>query len=329
MLSAALPWRADTVYLRLGLVEQERGQIDAARAYWARTSLALPYLLAQGDARQVMGQTRVAKDYYAHAVALAPASSSARYRMGTVELARGDYVAALSSLQDALALDTYNDPSEKGKTYSALGSVMAAQGRWGDAVAFYEQAEAASPHFEDQGALAQALYRRDGNAQAAESYLRQSIAGKPGLVGPYVALMDILHSQGRDSEALDLGRQAMRRFPENTEPLLAAGRIYMAQDAYTEAENMFQRATVLRPRQAEARYWLGRAALAQQNLALAVQAFTEAVALAPGDSGYQTLLGNALHLTGDKAGAAAAYRRALEIDPNNATARRGLEGLTR
>ncbi len=60
-----------------------------------------------------------------------------------------------------------------------------------------------------------------------------------------------------------------------------------------------------------------------------MQAFTEAVALAPGDSGYQTLLGNALHLTGDKAGAAAAYRRALEIDPNNATARRGLEGLTR
>ncbi len=328
LLADALPWRADTVYLRLGLVADAQGQAEQARAYWLQTPLALPFLLAQSDALALKGQPIAARAYVEHALAVAPASSSALYRSGTLALADGRTDDALAALQKALDLHAFADgAAERGETYAAIGSIMTAQGRWADAVAVYQQAQAIAPQFSWQRELAMALLRRDGNTVAADALLRESIARTPGQAASYVGLMDILYASGRSSEAIDLGITTIRRFPEASEPLILLGRIYAEQKAWDQAESMFQRAVTLRPRQPEARLWLVRIAMERKQPKVAVALLDEAIALMPDQAIYYVTLGDVRLAMSDTAAAAQAYRRALELDPENSMALKGLDSL--
>ena len=328
LLKQALPWKAATVNLRLGLVENERGHIEAARAYWSQTPLALSYLLAQGNRYDKLGLHSQAEPWFEHAVAVAPSSSSAWYHSGLMARDKGHLSEALAALRKALDLDNFRYPAtERGETYAALASVMGAQGHWAEAVALYQQAETVSSLFLQQADVAWALYQRDGNADAAEDYLRQSIRQMPQQVEPYVALIDMLHVVGHDDEAIELGKKTVLQFPDEIAPLLALGRVYMAQRAYPQAEAMFRQAVTLRPSLPEAYVWLGRLAMEQQQPRGAITTFTEAIRLSPEQADYYTLLGDAYQAAGDTANAAESYRKALDLDPQNAAAQRGLDNL--
>lgn len=69
-LSLSLPWNAQATYVRLGLLHSGRGQDEQALAMWQRTPLALPYLQAQGEARQEVGDAPGAQWYLQRAAGL-------------------------------------------------------------------------------------------------------------------------------------------------------------------------------------------------------------------------------------------------------------------
>jgi tetratricopeptide (TPR) repeat protein len=330
MLNGALPWKADTVNLRLGLLMNERGLADQAQQYWAKTPLAFPFLLAQGDAQWTLGHVGPARAYFLDAAAIDPGSSRAQYRLGTIAARERRPDDALSAFRNAIALDNYDGALvEKSRTYAGIGSILSGQKHWAEAVDAFQQAQAISPSFGAQAELARALYSRDGNAQAAEAYLRSAMRTTPGQIEPYLGLIDILEADERPDEALAVARDASNRFPDYTQPLMALGRLDMQRQAYAEARVMFRRALVIRPKLVDAQEWLGRLALAQQKPAEAIAAFNEAIQLAPDQAGYYILLGDAQRMAGQLSEAGASYRRALEIDPGNAQAERALEGLSK
>ena len=329
MLVEALPWRADTVNLRLGIIADKRGQSDRATAYWSKSPLALPFLLIQGDTARLLDEPAAVKRYYAQAVAVDPASSSAQYRAGVQALSEGRKGDALVALQRALALDNYYQANgeEEGKTHSAIAGIMEEQRRWDEAVRMYERAQAVWPGFTDQIELAWALFRRDGGTQSAEAYLRQQMSASPQLYQPWVGLTDMLHAAGRDNEAVAVGTQAVQRFPDSSAPLLSLANVYIDLGAFDKAEQMARRAVLVRPRQPEARVLLGRALLAQKKPPAAIDALKEAIRLAPNRSSYYLDLGKAYRLASDFPAAANAFRRVLELEPGNAEAQLALDGL--
>jgi putative inorganic carbon (HCO3(-)) transporter len=330
LLTASLPWRADVVNLRLGMVYNEQGKPSEARAAWARTNLALDYLLSQANARLTMGETAQASSYVAHALAVAPTSSPALYLAGAAAFSEGRFADAITLFEKALAYDTYTPHSDqKARTLASLGNALMVQKRWPEAVAAYEQAEAIAARFTWQRELAYAMLQRDGNSAAAESYLLRAIAQSPGQVEPYVGMMDVMLASGRTAEAIALGEQTIRRFPEALSPLIVLGRIYIDQGAFDRARDMFQRAVTLRPRLVESRLWLVRIALAQQQPAEALAVLDEAMALSPDQPEYYASLGDVKVALADWTGAALAYGRALELDPANVAARNGLSKLPR
>jgi len=327
-LLAALPWKSDTVYIRLGLVMQEQGKAAEARAYWAQAPSSLAFLVAQGDAQADLGRARQAKSYYEHAAAVFPSSSSALLRMGAVAASEGRLSDALAMYGRAAELDAYLDPDdERPRTYVAIGQILDAQGRSGEAVAMMQKAEALMRDFTFQADLAMAMYHRDGNARAAEAYLQDSMKILPQQISSYVALMSILRLENRGVEALELGLQTARLFPTHTEPVIIMGRIYLEREDYDRAEEMFERARALRPRLIDAYLGLWSVAQARQDAQSAVAALREASALAPDDAHIYALLGDAEKNVGNLGEARKAYLHALELDPQNGRAQRGLDGL--
>lgn len=327
-LQQALPYRADVVYLRLGLAAEALGRSDEAYTYWRQTPLALPHLLSQADARLSLGQEAEAVAYTVRALAVAPASSSALYHSGVMAMRRGRAADARSAFERALAADDFLYPvNERAAVLKGLGDLYAAERRWADAVEMYRQAQTVSPGIPVHTAVAWALYRRDGNSVAAEAYLRESIAAGPPDVHRHEALMQILQAAGDADQALAVGLQAIPLFPEHTEALLATARLYSERKQYPDAEMLLRRALAIRPRQTETFVLLGQVELAQGRAQEAAAALRQAVALAPAESSYHVLLGDALRRAGDSAGAAAAYRQALSLDPKNTAAQRGLESL--
>jgi tetratricopeptide (TPR) repeat protein len=328
LLRDALPWRADTVYLRLGIVENERGRVEPARAYWALTPQALPYLLAQGDLRSGLGQASQASAYFAHAAALAPQSSSALYRVGQLTAAQGDASAALLRLQQAIDMDNFDGgASEKANAYAALGSVLRSQQRWGEAVQAYQQAQALASPFIWQRDLVHSMYRRDGNSVAAEAYARASIIQSPNLVEPYMGLIEVLDAEGRVDEALDVGWTAVNRFPDASAPMLYMGQVYMERGEYDKAEDLFERVVILRPRNAQLRMWLVRLALQRQQPELALAELRKGLSLMPNEATFYVAIGDIERAAGNTGAARTAYRSALAIDAQNAAAQRGLSAL--
>ncbi len=328
LLKQTMPWKADTVNLRLGIAANEQGQTEQARAYWTRTSSALPYLLAQGSQRMVLGQVKQAGAYFAHAAAVAPQSSSALYRAGALAAAQGNAGVALPLLQQAVDLDSFSGgKGEKAEAYAASGGILRSQQRWAEAVQAYQDAEALALRFTWQRELAQSLYHRDGNGAAAEAYLQQSIRTSPNQAEPYMGLIDIYDAEGRVDDAVALGLTTIKRFPDASAPLLYLGQVYMSRGQHDDAEAMFERVVALRPRSAAMRMWLVRLALQRQQPESAVAILTEGLRLMPGEGSFYVAMGDIQRSSGDLAGAKVSYLRALAIDPQDSAAQRGLDAL--
>jgi len=133
-----------------------------------------------------------------------------------------------------------------------------------------------------------------------------------------------LKDTGRVSEALDLYRRLVTRWPRNADLYhdlaVAAG----AAGLTKEAARAEQAALALEPSNASAANGLGLAHVENGRTAAATAAFEQAVALDPSNAAYWTNLGNARRAQGNAAAAEAAYRRALELDPRYADAANGI-----
>jgi arylsulfatase A-like enzyme/Flp pilus assembly protein TadD len=172
------------------------------------------------------------------------------------------------------------------------------------------------------------------HAEAAVAVLTKLAAANPDAAVFQTTYARALLESGQKARALDVYRQAAKRWP--TDPLLLHDLAVAARDAagrtegaaarvlLDEAVRADQAALVVAPRSAMAHNGLGLLAIDRGRPQDAVKEFEQATTIDPNNAVYWANLGNARRATQETAGAEQAYRRAVEVDARTPDALNGL-----
>jgi arylsulfatase A-like enzyme/tetratricopeptide (TPR) repeat protein len=172
------------------------------------------------------------------------------------------------------------------------------------------------------------------HAEAAVAVLTKLAAANPDAAVFQTTRARALLESGQKARALDVYRQAAKRWP--TDPLLLHDLAVAARDAaggtsgaaaralLDEAVRADQAALVVAPSNAMAHNGLGLLAIDRGRPQEAVKEFEQATTTDPNNAGYWANLGNAKRAMQETAGAEQAYRRALEVDARTPDALNGL-----
>lgn len=241
------------------------------------------------------------------------------------------------------------------RQYPALGDLYGRAGRWRDAVGVYQKIVAAnSRNFEAKLNLAQALLnledrdralearalleavleaRKDdaqalylltltcqqlGETDQAETTARRLIAARPDVPVAYAALAGVMAESGRFEGALEVLRDAEKRFPSDTTILFQTGAVLEQQQRLDEAEEAFKKVLARDPSHAPALNYLGyMLAERGERLEESVEYIKRALAIEPDNAAYLDSLGWAYFRLGRLDLAEAPLRRAAEGRAND------------
>lgn len=200
--------------------------------------------------------------------------------LGSSLAAQNKFEEAIASFQKVVALDP-----NSAETHFNLGVALASQGRLEQAIASYRKTVSLNPrlavaHFN----LATALQQQEQFDAAIASY-RKAVAIEPGFFEAYGNMGTILQAQGKLDEAVASYRQALA--------------------IHADARGHFNLATALRD---------------QGLLEPAIASFRNALALQPDYAEAHNYLGEALRDQGKMQEAVDSYQNALAIDPDHAEA---------
>jgi tetratricopeptide (TPR) repeat protein len=205
----------------------------------ARYNLALA-LMKRGDRQRAIEELR-------RAIAGKPDSASAHHALGTLLEADKKLPEAVAEYQAVLHADSHF-PSGA----IDLARVLAAQQKFGDAVAVLQEALKLSPSAEEAESVGAALgvtYAESGNSPKATETLRQLIADHPDSPGPHLALGTVLGQQGEPAsgDAIAEFREAVRLDPDAAPARLALGGALLDQKKYSDALSVLQEYLGRRP----------------------------------------------------------------------------------
>ncbi len=130
----------------------------------------------------------------------------------------------------------------------------------------------------------------------------------------------IAHQMGRNEQAIDWIRRAIRVTPDNPAYHCNLGEVLRAMHRLEEAVSSYRRALEIAPATPEVHNNLGNALRSQGDLAGAVEAYHRAIEFHPNYAEAYANLGSALSHLGQFDKAASACQRALEIWPDFAPA---------
>ena len=197
---------------------------------------------------------------------------------------------------------------------SNLGAVLAAQGRYLDAIDAYEVALRVAPK-NNAILLNLALsHYKVGQIPQAASRLEQ--IGESGTMQARLLLADCLLQMDQNARVVKLLEPVVSQRPDDLAIAYLLGTALLRDGKVAEGQKLLDR--ILRNGDsAEARLLMGTARFGMGEFADALKEFQRAVELngeLPSANGY---LGRALLATGDMKGAAAAFRRELDLNPND------------
>lgn len=158
------------------------------------------------------GQLEDAIQNYRSALGVAPQNMALWHQMAKLYEAQGNFVAAIDSYEQAIALQS----EQPFWVYRHLGFALAQQGQLQEAIVQYERSIALQPQDDATYSLLGKAQQQLGNIQgAAESY-KSAIALNPQQpVGVYISLGDV-RSQQRDIDgAIAAYEKALELDPEN------------------------------------------------------------------------------------------------------------------
>jgi Tfp pilus assembly protein PilF len=290
----------------------------------------------QGRVLSDLGDAAGAREALQRLLAVAPASADRAAHLtllASAEESLGDSSAALARFREAVAADGALDDAHGGLTRS-----LVQEGETEEAIdAFIAWADLGEGS--QRGArLLQAAELELGQAdtERAEGLLRDALDADPTLGSGWRAIAELLASQGRDTELIELSDAAFATDLDATDHAriaLLRGRALEQRGDAGDAAEAFAGAAEHDPRCAEGALSaarLRRGLGSWQDAAAVLERFVER---APADAG--SLIAPALHQLGrlragpleDVEGAVAVYRRALEADPELQEAKEALADL--
>lgn len=242
---------------------------------------------------------------------------------------KADYSTAEDVLRQSLA--ALPNSSEWSLWSCRLGDALRGQKRWNEAEAAYENALIRNPNeWLAHIGLGWTRYERGDGLQEAMSEFQEVINTPESRGYGQFAIAQVLTREKRFEEAdgwfvqaLALNSEIPWWYAARGNAARQAGNLALALTVYQEALTRF-------PDFEPAYFEIAYAYQLNEQPAQAIAAIEHAVALTtPPDATYYARAGNIYEWAGDKSQALNAYRQALLIDPQNATALKGVERLNK
>jgi protein O-GlcNAc transferase len=157
-----------------------------------------------------------------------------------------------------------------------------------------------------------------GNFSKAERTLNESLARAPDDADAAFNLGNALHGLGRQREAIDLYRQAVKLRPGYADALINLGNVHTELGEFASGMEAYDAALRARPDSVVA---LNNAACLMRTLGHiddAETALRRALQLDPENAALHDTLGNVYKDAGDLGAAISSFRKSLELDPGSA-----------
>ena len=199
------------------------------------------------------GQLGRAAKMYADNVASSPDDPLAHYGLGVVAYSSSDWKTALVEFHEALRLDP-----DLGAARTQAAAVLMALERWTEAEGQLREAIDARTDPQAEVVLGRLLNMRQRYAEA-EKHLRSYIARHPPHAAAHSGLAWSLWQQGRDTEALDQYREAVRWGAAQHDTYANLGLLLLERGETEEAISILRKALVLKSDDAAAHRDLARA----------------------------------------------------------------------
>lgn len=309
---------ADSLHL-LGMVEQQRGNYDAARDL-IREAIAVDgrqahYHLNLGTVLETQGKLEEAEQCYRLALRLNGDLAEAHINLGNVREKQGQSGEAEECYKRALAIKP-----ALAEGWCHLGNLRYGRGEAGDAIRCLERALALKPDYADaHNNLGIALAKADRTLEAIVHYQR-AIELQPLHANAHNNLGLALVAQGRLDEAVRHYSRALELIPGDATVNGNLGMALAAQGRVPEAVAHYERALELDPNYANAHSNLGMAFAAQGRTVEAISHYEQALAIDPNHAAAHNNLGIVLADQDKAEEAISHYAQAFVIDPNCAEA---------
>lgn len=245
--------------------------------------------------------------------------ADADYRSGVAALNSNDLKTAQERFESVVRL-----APRLAQGYSALGAVLAREGRWPDAIQNLERALALNPGDDSARLYLAIAYQQTGaNAKAVPLFARleaEANARKAPLDPQLrIAYARALAATGRTEAAIRQMREVGARQASTATFHDDLGSLYAQQKDWPHAEEEFTRALQLQPDFAPAHLHLGFVLQAEQK-GDAASEWVRACRLAPNDLSIALLAGKALADAGQDDQAAPILQQALRLNPRSIAA---------
>lgn len=258
----------------------------------------LTTLLQSGTDAQNRGDLNQAIIDFQKATNVAPSSAVAFFKLGSVYMAKGDYVAAVPPLKHALELNSDSVPG-----HQLLGYALLSQGYASEAISHLSIAH-------ESAALGIAYLETDQPAEAIVN-LKDALAKTPN--DP-----DLIYYLGRAGAVLssESHEKLLSDFRQTARGHQSLGQNYYAAKMYLEAEKEYEQAIAVRPNLPGLRLELGEIYAASSQWAQAEEQFRAETKIQPGSAEAAYRLGNALLQQGKMKEATDELHRSDSLRPN-------------
>lgn len=202
-------------------------------------------------------------------------------------------------------------PSAAG--YNNLANALVKQGRFEEAIEYYQTALKVDPAEADAHYNLGNLLARQKKLDEAKEQYQKAIKISPGFADPYNSLGHVLVLQGKLTEALERFRHAVELNPGRSEFRSDLGIALSQEGDLIEATRQFEEALRIQPDSAQAHYHLGIVMAARGDLIRAVENFRRAIVIQPEFAEARASLARALAEQGKRDEAIREYNEAIRI----------------
>jgi tetratricopeptide (TPR) repeat protein len=311
----------------------------------AKVCLAHAERLEPKDSRWSYFQGRVAQlrdpeaalPFLRRAAALARDTTMPRLHLAEILLSQGHGEEAATEFETVLQVEPNNPRAHLG-----LGRLAYQRGDLDTSLVHLTRAAAAVPNLRATHAVLAEIHHRRGDRQAEDRHLAL-LASSRDLEWPDPYLLEVSHQragsagriaqaqelaeQGRQQEAVEVLRGAVRDYPHVYLPRLLLAQQLLQGGDLVEAERQLRVALQLRPDSFEALGGLGLVLQRQGLHREAAKYYERTIVLHPGHALAHFNLANCRNELGDRAGAVASLRTAVRVKPEFAWAYRVLGRL--
>jgi tetratricopeptide (TPR) repeat protein len=208
-----------------------------------------------------------------------PKAWLAHANLGNVLAAQGRFDEAISHCYEALRINPTHP-----WIHGALGVALAGQRRFDEAIGHFSEALRIDPHFakahEAHNDLGLAL-NQVGRFEEAINHFSEAVRIKPDFAEAHTGLGIALARKGKLDEAITHFSEALRIAPDNAGAHYSLGLALALADRHDKAMHHFSQAVKIAPDSAEAHFNLGAVLARQGRLEEAVDHFSEALRIRP------------------------------------------------